>query len=189
KTRRDRAPVPTRACAGLSAVKTGGDGGPPPPAPPPTDGPVIVNVSGEVSAVSAGPGIAVTTSIVAVPALAKAAAGPAASSVALFRKVVGRAAPFQRTSDTGRKLAPSVRSVSPGPPAVTWPGSSELRIGSGAPLGSARGTAVKAAPIATTDAAMRASGARRGRRAPSPASVLPAPRRMRSLRIRNSEGG
>src|SRR6266508_3619436 len=66
------------------------------------------------------PGAGLNTVIFDPPAAAMSAAGIAALSCVLVRKVVGRSAPFHRTVEPFRKFDPNKVRLNPGLPAAIW---------------------------------------------------------------------
>src|SRR5215470_4725709 len=91
-------------------------------------GTVIVNVKEFDVPPPAG---GVKTVTIALPALAMSAGGIAAVSCVLLPKVVGRSAPFQRTTESETKFCPVTVSVNAGPPACVLSGESAVRRGTG----------------------------------------------------------
>src|SRR6185295_14736074 len=77
------------------------------------------------------PGGAVKTVILAVPTAARSLAGMVASRTVLLRKLVGRSAPFQRTTDAGTNFVPVTVKVKAAPPAAALAGASVLTTGTG----------------------------------------------------------
>ncbi len=82
------------------------------------------------------PGPGVNTVTCAVPTAATSAAEIAACRLVLLTNVVGRAAPFQRTTESDMKLLPVTVSVSPGPPTLVLLGDSAVTSGAGRSDGS-----------------------------------------------------
>jgi hypothetical protein len=117
-TVRVKAGPPTVALAGMRVV-TVGTGFPP--------GSIMRFNAFEVPP----PGVGVKTLTAAVPAVAMSAAEMAALSCVLLTKVVGRSAPFQRTTELLMKRVPFTVKVKAGPPAVTLSGESEIMNGKG----------------------------------------------------------
>src|SRR6266850_1621815 len=116
------------------------------------------------AAVVPPPGVGVTTVTLAVPAAAMSAAVIAAVSWMGLTKVVVRVAPFQRTVEPLRKLAPFTVKVNASPPANALPGDRLLRVGAGLltgkvcaaevpPPGAGVTTVTDAVPVAATSAA------------------------------------
>src|SRR5207253_833627 len=77
------------------------------------------------------PGAGLKTVTCAVPAVARSVAEIVAVSCVADANVVGRSAPFQRTTEPVMKLVPVTVSVNAGPPAVTVVGLSPAVVGSG----------------------------------------------------------
>src|SRR5688572_22079223 len=77
------------------------------------------------------PGAGLSTVTWAVPTAAMSVAGMAAVSWVADTRVVGRAAPFQRTTEPDMKFVPVRVSVKPGPPAVAAAGLIPLTVGTG----------------------------------------------------------
>jgi hypothetical protein len=75
------------------------------------------------------PGAGLNTVTWAVPSVAMSLAGMAAVTFVVLTKVVGRFAPFQRTTEEATKLLPVTVSVKSGPPAVALLGESKVRAG------------------------------------------------------------
>ena len=82
------------------------------------------------------PGAGEKTVTCAVPLTARSVAGIAAESCVLLTKVVGRLAPFQRTTDAATKPLPEATSVTPAAPVIAPLGVSELSFGLGRIAGS-----------------------------------------------------
>jgi hypothetical protein len=75
------------------------------------------------------PGVGVKTVTAAVPAAAMSLAGMAAVNCEALPKVVGRFAPFQRTTEPFTKFEPLTASVKPDPPAVAEDGAMPVSMG------------------------------------------------------------
>src|SRR5262245_17688226 len=81
------------------------------------------------------PGAGEHTVTCPVPVVATSVAGIAADSCVLLTNVVGRSAPFHRTTDAATKLLPLATSVNAAPSVGALPGVSDVRTG--VPLGPA----------------------------------------------------
>src|SRR5262249_35509468 len=91
-------------------------------------GELIVNVTGFDSPPPAG---GVKTVTVALPTLAMSSTGIAAVSCVLLPNEVGRAAPFQRTTESETKFCPVTVKVNAGPPACALLGEIAVMRGMG----------------------------------------------------------
>src|SRR5437773_3107220 len=78
------------------------------------------------------PGAGLKTVTSAVPALSRSEAGIAASRVIALKKVVGRLAPFHRTTEFRMKFVPDTVRVNAVPPAGLELGTSAVIVGAGA---------------------------------------------------------
>lgn len=110
------APLPTNAVDGLIAVMRGSGR--------------VASVIVKVTAFDdPAPGAGLNTVMVAVPAVAISDAGICAVTCVTLSTVVGRSAPFQRTTEPGAKFVPVTESWKVGPPATDELGLSSVMVG------------------------------------------------------------